>query len=266
MRGRGSRWLAAVNAVIYAYLMMPLIIIVLFSFSDRSFFAFPPTGFSFRWYERAWETGVFIRPALLSIVIGVMSSAIAATLAIPAVLALRRSATTRIAAVLEVVLLTPLIVPGLIIGIALLYAYSRFRLIDNFAALLFAHVLIVFPFMFRSVMTSAFNLKKQHEEASEILGASAARTFRKIILPQLRGGIASGAIFAFIISFDQFTVSLFVTQSEQTTLPVAIYKYLYDVNDPVAAAVSTVLVAFGLVVTFLIQRAGWLDQLGRSGA
>jgi putative spermidine/putrescine transport system permease protein len=262
---RGNRWLAVANILIYAYLLLPLIVITLFSFSDRSFFAFPPTGFSLQWYRRAWTSDAFTAPALLSVAIAVLSSVISLIFAVPSAMALRNLAAPRLVAGVEVILLTPLIVPGLIIGISLLFAYSQLGLIDNFAGLLSAHVLIVFPFMFRSVMTCALNLRKQHEEASEILGATPFHTFWKVSLPQLRGGIVAGAIFAFIVSFDQFTVSLFVTQSQQT-LPVAIYKYLYDVNDPVVAAVSTVLVVFGLAATFLIQRAGWLDQLGGNGA
>ena len=140
------------------------------------------------------------------------------------------------------------------------------NLIDTLSALVVSHTLLVFPFMFRAILVSAMEIKPHLEEASEILGAPPLRTFFSVVLPSLAPGITSGAIFAFIVSFDQFTISLFVTQSEQVTLPVALYRYVYDVNDPVAAAVSSSLVLFGLVFAIVLQKAGLLKHVGGRGA
>lgn len=247
--------------LVYIFLIFPMLVVVMFSFSERSFFSFPPTGLSLRWYRAAWESGLFLEPALRSLGLAVAATALATVLAVPAALAFRKMPAGRLRAALEFVLLTPLIVPALIIGIALLYAFNRARMLDTFTALLAAHAVIVFPFMFRAVLTSVLDLKQSLIDASEILGASPAYTLRHVVLPGLVPGIISGAIFSFIVSLDQFTVSLFITQSEQTVLPVAIYKYLFDVNDPVAAAVSTVLVALGLIIAFVIDRLGWLRHL-----
>lgn len=247
--------------LVYAFLILPLLVVVLFSFSERSFFTFPPTGFSWRWYQAAWKSGLFLAPALRSFGLAIAATALAAALAIPAALSFRKIASGKVRSVLEFLLLSPLIVPALIIGIALLYAFNRMRMLDTFGALLAAHAVIVFPFMFRAVLTSVLGLRQSLIDASEILGAAPAYTLRHVVLPSLVPGIASGAIFSFIISLDQFTVSLFVTQSEQIVLPVAIYKYLFDVNDPVAAAVSTVLVVFGLFIAFVVDRLGWLRHL-----
>lgn len=256
----------AVAILVYVFLILPLLVVVLFSFSERSYFSFPPAGFSLRWYQAAWESGQFLVPALRSLWLALAATALAAALSIPAALAFRKIAPGKLRSALEFFLLTPLIVPALIIGIALLYAFNRLQMLDTFGALLAAHAVIVFPFMFRAVLTSVLGLRQSLIDASEILGASPAYTLRKVILPALIPGIASGAIFSFIISLDQFTVSLFVTQSEQIVLPVAIYKYLFDVNDPVAAAVSTVLVVFGLLIAFVIDRLGWLRHLSGASA
>lgn len=248
------------------FLMLPLLVVVLFSFSERSFFTFPPSGFSLKWYVAAWESDLFLTPALRSLVLAAGSTALAAVLAVPAALGLRKLAPGRLRATLEFAFLSPLVVPALIIGIALLYAFNRTKLLDTFTGLLISHTLIVFPFMFRAVLTSALSLKQSLLDASEVLGASPAMTLRRVVLPALVPGIVAGAIFAAIVSLDQFTVSLFVTQSEQVVLPVALYKYLFDVNDPVAAAVSTVLVAFGLLAAVVIDRLGWLRHLAGGGA
>jgi putative spermidine/putrescine transport system permease protein len=264
--GRGLRTARTIAAAaVYLFLVLPMMVVVLFSFSDRSYFTFPPTGFSLRWYEAAWDSGKFLGPALRSLVLATLATAVAAAVSVPAALALRRMAPGRLRALLEFVFLSPLIVPALIVGIALLYSFNRFGLIDSFGALLAAHALIVFPFVFRAVLTSVMGLRQALIDASEILGAAPLYTFRHVVLPSLVPGLASGAIFAFIVSLDQFTVSLFVTQSVQIVLPVAIYQYLFDVNDPVVAAVSTVLVVFGLLVAMVIDRFGWLRHLGGTG-
>ncbi len=256
----------ALAALVCLFLMLPLAVVVLFSFSERSFFTFPPSGFSLKWYQAAWDSGLFLVPALRSLVLALVATSLAALLAVPAALGLRKLAPGGLRSSLEFAFLSPLVVPALIVGIALLYAFNRTGLLDTFTALAVSHTLIVFPFMFRAVLTSALALKQSLLDASEVLGASPAMTLRRVILPALVPGIVAGAIFAVIVSLDQFTVSLFVTQSEQVVLPVALYKYLFDVNDPVAAAVSTVLVVFGLLAALVIDRLGWLRHLAGGGA
>ncbi|MDM0091343.1 MULTISPECIES: ABC transporter permease subunit [unclassified Variovorax] len=252
--------------VVALFLMLPLLVVVLFSFSERSYFSFPPTGFSLKWYGAAWQSGLFLAPAARSLALAVLATALAAAFALPAALGVRRMRPGVLRGVIEFACLSPLIVPALIIGIALLYSLTRLRLIDTFTGLLASHLLLVFPFMFRALLTSAVALRPSLLEASEILGASPATTLRRVVLPALVPGLVAGGIFSVIVSLDQFTVSLFVTQSEQVVLPVALYKYLFDVNDPVAAAVSTVLVVFGLLAAVVIDRLGWLRHLAGSGA
>lgn len=266
MKSTNSTGFSIVVTLIYAFLLAPLVIVVLFSFSNKSYFEFPPTGFSFRWYRAAWELGQFGGPAVRSIWLAVGSTALSAVFAIPAALGLRRAKASIWKRAAEFILLTPLIVPSLIIGIGLLYFFLKYGFIDTAIGLLASHTLLVFPFMFRAVYISATEIKPHLEEASELLGASSWRTFRSVILSGLVPGLTSGAIFAFIVSFDQFTISLFVTQTEQTTLPVALYKYVYDANDPVVAAVSTALVVFGLVLAVGLQKLGLLKNIGGSSA
>lgn len=259
------RGLAVVVFVLYAYIVSPLLIVVYFSFSSRSFFEFPPDGFSLRWYVEAWETGLFLGPAVRSIVVAVVATALAAAVTVPAAMAVRH-ARGRGAALLEFVFLSPLIVPGLIFGIALLYFFTRMSLIDTRTGLIAAHTVLVIPFMFRSVLVAVRDLDDSQLEASLVLGATQSTTFRRVTLPQLKPGIIAGAIFAFIVSFDQFTLSLFVVRNRELTLPIALYQYLHDVNDPVTAAVGSVLVGVGLIVTMLLHRFGLLKHLSaRSG-
>lgn len=260
-----SRLFSAVVVLLYVYIVSPMLIVIYFSFSDRSFFNFPPEGFSLRWYAAAWQSGVFLEPAIRSVLLGLAATALAGAVTIPAAMATKRSS-KRAAALLEFVFLSPLIVPGLILGIALLYFFTQWSLIDTIWGLLAAHTVLVVPFMFRSVLVAVQELDEAQLEASAVLGASARTTFRRVTLPQLKPGLIAGAIFAFIVSFDQFTLSLFVVRNEQVTLPIALYQYLYDVNDPVTSAVGSVLVALGLAVTMVLHRFGLLKHLSATGA
>lgn len=242
--------------LVYAFMLLPLVIVIMFSFSDRSFFTFPPQGFSLRWYERAWESGLFFKPALRSLGIALASVVAATMIALPGALALRRIRGRAWVQALEFAFLSPLVVPQLILGIALLYFFTPIGLIDTLPGLFIAHVVLVLPFMFRTLLVSVHDLDPRFEEASAVLGASGWTTFRRVILPALVPGMVAGGILSFIVSFDQFTVSLLVTQRDQITLPVSIYRYLYDVNDPVVAAVSSVLVFVGFGTALLVQRLG----------
>ena len=246
---------------VYAFMLTPLVVIILLSFGERSYFELPPSDFSIKWYVRAWESGTFLMPAIRSLSLGVSATVVSAIMALGAGMGMRSMRSQRSIWLLELVFLSPLIVPHLILGIALLHFFSPIGLIDTYVGLLAAHVTLVFPFLFRTVLVSIQNLNPRLEEASELLGASPLMTFRLVVFPALIPGIVAGAILGLIVSFDQFTVSLLVTQREQVTLPVAIYKYLYDTNDPVVAAVSTVLVIVGFSLTLALQRLG---RFGRS--
>lgn len=260
---RPSPVVRIIAGLVYAFMLIPLVVIMLFSFSEKSYFSFPPSSFSLKWYVRAWESGLFLMPALRSLALGVLATLIAAGFAVSAALAMRALRQFRVTRVIEFFFLSPLIVPHLILGIALLHYFNAPGLIDRFEGLLAAHIIIVFPFLFRTVLVSVQELNPQLEEASELMGAGKFTTFRLVVLPALTPGIAAGAILAFIVSFDQFTISLLITQREQITLPVAIYKYLYDVNDPVAAAVSTALVVVGFSIALVVQRFSYASNLPR---
>lgn len=265
-RWLARRWLTIFVGWVYLYLAAPLLVVVYFSFSDRSFFTFPPEGFSLVWYQRAWESGRFFEPAIWSIALACAATVLATLAAVPASLAVRRFRGSQMARIIELAVLAPLIIPTLILGIALLYFFSDVGLLDTPQGIIAGHTVLVLPFMFRSVLISVRSLDRRQEEASAVLGASAFTTFRRVVLPRLIPGILAGGIFSFIVSFDQFTLSLFIVRNEWVTLPVALYQYLYDVNDPVVAAVATALVLFAIVVTLVVQKLGWLDRFAGAAA
>ena len=155
---------------------------------------------------------------------------------------------------IQTLLLAPLVVPSLVIGLAILLAFSGMGVRDVGARLVGAHVLITFPYMVRTILASLARLDPAMEEAARTLGASALRCFVLVTLPLVRPGVVAGMLFAFIVSFDNVSLSLFLTNARTNTLPIAILNYVEYNFDPSVAAISTMLVAFSLGAALLVER------------
>jgi putative spermidine/putrescine transport system permease protein len=164
-------------------------------------------------------------------------------------------------AVLEALFLAPLVVPSLIIGVALLYFFSTIGFIDSFQRLVLAHLILTVPYTIRSISATLYGLDPSYEEASRVMGAGTLRTFRKVLLPMLRPGIVVAALFAFIVSFDNFNASIFLISGNTVTLPVRIFTYLGFQFDPSIAAISTVLLVATVVVLAIAERTIGLTRL-----
>ena len=255
------RWLfnRAVLALLVLFLLAPLIAVVYVSFSPVGFFQFPPHGFSVRWFVHLWSTPELLDALGRSVWIAVVVAAVTGVLATPAAIAMQSR--FRGKGALDALFLSPLVLPELVFALALLEAYSLTGLNDTYVGLILGHLVIAFPYFVRSVYVALAGRDPALEEAAETLGASPLRVFSTITLPSIRSGLASGTIFAFIVSFDQFTVSLFVTGVHTETLPVAIYNYMFQNADPTVAAVSTVVIAIGLGAATLANRIAGLDRL-----
>ena len=155
---------------------------------------------------------------------------------------------------IQTLLLAPLVVPSLVIGLAILLAFSGMGVRAVGARLVGAHVLITFPYMVRTILASLARLDPAVEEAARTLGASALRCFVLVTLPLVRPGVVAGMLFAFIVSFDNVSLSLFLTNARTNTLPIAILNYVEYNFDPSVAAISTMLVAFSLGAALLVER------------
>jgi putative spermidine/putrescine transport system permease protein len=163
---------------------------------------------------------------------------------------------------LRLTLISPLLLPAILTGIALLLFYYIIGIgTKTFWGLLIGHVLITFPYVFLNVYSSLYNFNRTLEEAARSLGASQWKTFLRITLPLIKPGVISGAMFAFIVSFDQFPISLLLKGVGRTTLPIQLFDYVRWDFDPTAAAVSTVSIAITLGVVLLTEKLVGLDSL-----
>lgn len=252
--------LKAYVAVMVAFLLAPLLVIVIAAFSPSQFMTFPPTGFSWRWFAKVLREPEFMNALWNSVVLGILSTLCAAALAVPAALALARY---RVLGGRELLafFLSPLSLPTIILAIGMLFFTSRIGLGGSFLALLAGHVVLVTPYIMRTVLAVYAGVNREIEEAAAVLGAPPLVSFFKVTLPMIRPGILAGGIFAFLISFDEVPVALFLTNTETTTLPVSILSYLVHNYDPAVAAISTVQMLIVLVLLLVLEHSFGIRHL-----
>lgn len=250
--------------LVVVFLLAPVAVVVVSAFNDAQLLDFPPVGLSFRWFARFWDSdpfrgaffvslGLAARTALVSVVLG--------TLAALYTVRLRG----RLARMLTVLVMAPLQLPAILTGIALLIFLRATGVVDTSSTgLLIGHLLITLPYVYVTVMAGLVSLGTDIEEAARSLGASRLTTLRRVTLPMLRGPLISGASFAFLLSWDQFPISLMLSGIGSRPLPVQLFDYLRFNFDPLPAAVSTISVALSAIGLYLIYRAGGFDTFTRS--
>jgi len=209
----------------FVFLLLPLFFVVAVSFNSTEVQTFPPDGLSLRWYEHAFKVEAFTSGAWTSTWLASAATAIATPLGTAAALGISRVVFAGKQA-LERFLLAPLIVPGLVIGISLLVAFARMDIEQAPMRLIIGHTIMILPYPIRTVLASLTQLDRSLEEAARTLGASNAATFWFVTLPQISGGIIAGAVFGFILSFDDVSIALFLTDARTSTLPLNIMSYI----------------------------------------
>ena len=239
--------------LLLAFMTLPSVIVIVASVNPTEMLAFPPSGFSLRWYEHALTYPQFRRAAVNSLIVTAASAVVALPLGTAAALALVRHP-LRARGFWASALLSPLVVPGVAAGLGLLILAARLGLLANPAVLIAAHVILVLPFVIRSVMVSVANLDPMLERAAASLGARPSRVFWRVTLPLLRPGLFAALLFAIIVSVNEFVVSLFVSTRVTEILPVAMFTYVVNYTDPTMAAISTLFIGATFLVVFVADR------------
>jgi len=250
---------AFLRGLVYVWLALPAAIVVASSFSRTTYLTFPPKGFTFIWYERAFESEAFMASLLVSTELAVAATGITLAAALPAAFAIDRH---RFAgrALLQAGLMSPMIVPVIVLAIGLLQLLTWLGLAGSFLGLLIGHAVITLPYAVRTIGASLSLFDRSLEEAAASLRATPLQVVRWVTLPVLLPGILSAAIFCFVTSFGNVTLSMFLAKSGQTTLPVQIFTYVEHSYDPIVAAVSTLVIAVTLAVIAAIEKAVGLEQ------
>jgi len=242
---------AAYVAAVSVFLLAPIAVAVALSFSSISQLRFPPPGLSLQWYVKAASTPEFISGFVMSVAIAVCVAAlsvVAGTLAAIAINHYRFRGRTAV----QAFVMLPLLLPSVVIGLGLLQSLGWYRIPTGFPAAVLGHSVLGIPYVTYLVLASLASYDLTLEQASLNLGAGRLETFRRVTLPLLSPGIGAGAIFAFLLSFDNVALSLFLTRGD--TLPLRLMQHIQYYADPSVAAVSSVLILFSLAALFVIGR------------
>lgn len=241
-------------------LLAPTAVVLITSLTNGYSLKFPPPGYSTRWYVALWrDSPELIEAFVLSLKLAGLATGISIVLAVAAALALarRREAWARTA---EALLLSPLMLPSLAIGLALLMLFNLAGTGLSFTTLLLGHIAITTPYILRTTSASLLQLDASLLESAHSLGASAFYAFRTVTLPLIARGIAAGAFIGFMYSFDNVAVSLFLSDARSEVLPLRLWHLIESSLDVRAAAVSGVLIAAALVLMVVMERVAGLSR------
>ncbi len=244
---RARIWLYIVAAVVLAFLLIPTLIVIPMSFSGSQYLEFPPRTWSLRWYNAYVSSGSWMQATATSFKAGALTALIATPLGTMAAYGLFASR-FRSAGLVYVVLITPIIVPVILVGIAVFYAYVQLKLVNSLMGIVLAHTMLAIPIVMMIVTSALKSFDMNQELVARSLGASRLKAFFLVTMPQIKFAIITSAVLAFLTSFDEVIVAMFVSGGENSTLTRNMFNALRDQIDPTIAAISTIMI----VVTSLL--------------
>ncbi|HLI11158.1 MAG TPA: ABC transporter permease [Alphaproteobacteria bacterium] len=253
-----KRWaLWAIAGGVLLFLLLPIALIILLSFSSARYLQFPPPGFSLQWYRTFLQDPQWMTSLWLSFRVSLMCTGLSVVLGVlAAVVLVRRQFPGKTA--VYVLILSPLIVPGIIIAIAVFFLFSRLHMIGSPVAMALGQTVLTLPLVVVIVSATLQGFDQRLEQAAIILGASPLRAFIHVTLPIIAPGVVSSALFAFLASFDELLVPLLLSSPTTMTLPVRIWTSVIMQIDPTITAVSSTLVAVAVAV---LLTAGLLRRI-----
>lgn len=249
----GSFLLRLIVGIVLVLIIGPILVVVIASFSSGDSLSFPPPGFSLRWFVAFFSIAEMRNAFILSIVLAVTSACGAVAVGLLGAIYVSRKQNA-FSAVMQMLIMAPLVFPALILGLALLLLYKTVHM-AVLPGLFIAHVVVCLPYAFRSVLTSLQSFDTTLEEAGQSLGAGPVRSFFLITMPIIWPGVLAGWLFAFVVSFGELNTALFLTGPGVVTLPIEIFSYLqFQGNQLVVAAASSLQVLIILLVLMLAER------------
>lgn len=240
--------------------LAPILVVCAVAFTPEAFLSFPTSSFSLRWFRAIADYPEFIRAFWRSVWLGALSSLLAVGFSVPAALALARHRFAGREAAMAL-FQSPLMIPHVVLGIAFLRFFTEIGLSGTFLGLVLSHVVLVFPFALRLTLASATGMNPAIEQAARSLGANEAKVARRVTLPLILPGLASGWALAFINSFDEVTMSVFIATPGAETLPVRMFLYIQDNIDPLVTSVSACVILVTVVFLVALDRLYGLENL-----
>jgi len=260
-RLRAHWFSAAVCLAVLVFLAVPLVILVIQSFTAEGYLKFPPARFGVRWYAHILESDRWMAAAARSLLIAAIAAPLALLVGTMAALALDRGPLAGRSWIYGV-LIAPMVLPHVVLGLGFFRVVLGVNLDDTILALVMAHLTVAVPYVVVTVGASLQALDRAHEEAAQSLGANGWNVLRHVVLPGIRPGLVAGAIFAFIESFDEFIMTFFIA-TFNLTLPLQIFSTLAFQVEPSIAAASTLMLVLTALLTSLVMTHGQIVAGGR---
>ncbi len=251
----GRLWLYVVATVIMVLLVLPTLLVIPMSFSASQYLEFPPREWSLRWYKSYFESRSWMQATGTSLKAAFLTALLSTPVDTMAAYGLHVSR-LRHARWLTMLLLAPMVVPIILIGIGVFYAYVQLKLVNSMLGLVLAHSMLAVPVVMLVVGSALRTFDMDQELVARSLGASRLRAFMLVTLPQIKFSVVTGAVLAFLTSFDEIIVSLFVSGGDNSTLTRNMFNALRDQVDPTIAAISTLIVAVTSLLLVFTQFAG----------
>ncbi|SJZ33509.1 putative spermidine/putrescine transport system permease protein [Enhydrobacter aerosaccus] len=255
---RALMWVAALVTVVF--LMTPLVVTVAVSFGSSSVFTLPPPDWSLRWYQRLANTRGLLPSLVTSLEVAAFSTAVALALGTLCAIALVRGRFPGRDSI-STFLVSPLMLPGLVVGIAMLQGFKAAGLRDAYASLLVAHVVITLPYVVRTVLGALSLFDFSLIDAARTLGCSYPMALLRVLVPALAPAFITSGMFAFLASMDNYPISIFFTDAWTKTLPIQMLQYVEENPDPTIAAISTGLVLLAILALIVSDRLVGLRKL-----
>lgn len=241
------------RAIVYLTLILPAVIVIATSFTAGDALRFPPSGFSLRWYQALWESSLFINSLVLSLKLAAIATVLSLVIGFAATIGLERHSFQG-RGFIRGFILSPLLIPTVVLGLGLMQLQAWIGLSETFVGLLVGHVVVTLPYVVRTLSASLVLFDRNLEHAAMSLRATPATVLRTITIPLLVPGLISAGVFAFVTSFGNVSLSVFLGSGGNVTLPVQVLAYVEQTVDPLVAAVSSIVIVFTLVAILVADR------------
>ncbi|OCA87856.1 hypothetical protein A8F94_08430 [Bacillus sp. FJAT-27225] len=246
---------------LFLFLAFPLLVLINVSFTELNYLSFPGRGFTLKWYQKLFEDISYVDSFLYSFKLSGTATLCALLIGIPASYGLARN-TFKGKGIVMNLISSPLLLPQIFLGLALLQFFYYFtNSPQNFVSLVFAHIIIILPYVVRTCVNSFIGISPYIEEASRDLGAGAWKTFFSITLPLMKSSIIAGTLFSFAVSWINVEVTIFLTSADQMALPVKMFNYVQYNIDPMIAAVSAVTIYFAFILILIIDMLVGIENI-----
>lgn len=250
-------WLLRVGA--FTLLFTPILLVIWLSFGGDSFTSIPPHRYSLRWYRNIFAREEFVSSFFTSLSVALIVTPLSLALGTAAAYAVWKRRTPMMRRI-EPMLMSPVLLPLVVTGLALLVFFNRIHLYAGLTSIALAHVIITFPYSFRAVLAALSRYDRNLDEAAASLRVRPIASFFHVTLPLIRPGLFAGGLFAFVMSFDDFATTIFLITPGTKTLPIAIYQYMEFNLDPTVSAVSSLLVFVAVIGVLMVERFIGMDR------